>query len=76
MYRIISYKASLTINYFPGPGIGSIITPDALSKLFSEMTQEEKDEIKQHLPANQQSDEGIRENLLSPQLKQAMQSLS
>lgn len=40
------------------------------------MTQEEKDEIKQHLPANQQSDEGIRENLLSPQLKQAMQSLS
>ena len=40
------------------------------------MSAEEKSEIKQHLPDNQQTDDGLRQNLLSPQLRQAMGSLT
>ena len=40
------------------------------------MSQEQKDEIKQHLPENQQSEEGLRTNLLSPQMRQALNSLT
>ena len=35
------------------PGLSSVMTPDAIQKLLAEMTQEEKDAIKQHLPENQ-----------------------
>ena len=40
------------------------------------MTEEEKSALKEHLPASQNSNEGLRTNLLSPQLRQAMRSLS
>lgn len=47
-----------------------------MQKLLGEMTEEEKNAIKEHLPASQNSDEGLRTNLLSPQLRQAMNSLT
>ena len=40
------------------------------------MTEEEKSALKEHLPAGQNTDEGLRNNLLSPQLRQAMRSLT
>jgi len=58
------------------PGLSAIITPDALQKLLSEMSQEEKNAIMEHLPDNQKNEEGLRQNLLSPQLRQAMGSLT
>lgn len=52
------------------------MTPEALQKLFDVMTQEEKDAMKEHMPENQRSDEDLLRNLLSPQLRQAMGSLT
>lgn len=52
------------------------MTPEAIQSLLSDMTEEQKNEIKQHLPAAQQTEAGIRENLLSPQLRQALRSLT
>ena len=63
-------------NNSSSPGLASIITPDAIQKLLGEMSQEEKDALKEHLPDNQKTDEGLRQNLLSPQLRQAMGSLT
>jgi hypothetical protein len=45
-------------------------------KLVNDMSDEEKKEMMQHLPENQQSEEGLRENLCSPQLIQALKSLT
>lgn len=40
------------------------------------MSEEEKKEVMQHLPEGQQNEEGLRENLCSPQLVQAFKSLT
>jgi hypothetical protein len=58
------------------PGLDATLTPDSLTKLFDAMSEEEKKEIIEHLPEGQKTEEGLRENLLSPQLTQAMQSLT
>jgi len=53
-----------------------VITPDAIQKLLGTLTDEEKTALKEHLPESQNDEEGLRTNLLSPQLRQAMQSLT
>lgn len=45
-------------------------------KLAAELNEEEKKEIMQHLPEAQQTEEGLKANLCSPQLSQALKSLS
>ena len=40
------------------------------------MSDDEKKAIMEHLPEGQQTAEGLRQNLLSPQLRQAMKSLT
>lgn len=66
--RLLSLLTEIIL-LLTAPGISSIITPDALQRLLGELTEEEKTAIRQHLPDNQQTDEGLRQNLLSPQLR-------
>ena len=40
------------------------------------MTEDDKKEITEHLPDGQQDEKSIKPNLLSPQLRQAMNSLT
>jgi len=40
-----------------------------MQKLITEMTEEEKKEMIEHLPDGQKNEASIRENLLSPQLR-------
>ena len=40
------------------------------------MSPEEKKALTEHLPEGQQTDEHLKENLKSPQLRQAMQALT
>ena len=47
-----------------------------MQKLVAEMTEADKKEITEHLPDGQQDDKSIKPNLLSPQLRQAMNSLT
>ena len=51
------------------PGVSSTITPEAITKLLGEMGEEEKKAIIEHLPDGQQTEEHLRANLLSPQLR-------
>jgi len=47
-----------------------------LVKLIQESDEESKRVLREQLPEGQQTDEGLRENILSPQLRQAMQALT
>lgn len=53
-----------------------MVTADALHKLLDEQTPEERKEMAQHCPDGQNADENLRENVLSPQLRQAMRSFT
>ena len=58
------------------PSIGAIITPDSLHKLLDQMSEEEKKEMLEHLPDGQKELENVRSNVLSMQLRQAMDSFT
>ncbi len=45
-------------------------------KLLLDSDEDSRRALREHLPEGQQTDEGLRENLLSPQLRQAMQTLT
>ena len=60
----------------PSPGLNSVLRSEALLKLIQESDEESKRALIEQLPEGQQSEEGLRENILSPQLRQAMQTLT
>jgi len=47
-----------------------------MTKLLDQLNEEEKKSLIEHLPDGQQNEEALKDNLLSPQLKQAMDSLT
>lgn len=58
------------------PSIGAIIKPDDLHKLLESMSEEDKNAMLEHLPDGQKTADALRDNVLSPQLRQAMQSFT
>lgn len=65
---------ALTQRMEPGPGLDDIITPEVLDRLSHDPAVASR--VTQHLPSGQTSDEDVRSNLLSPQLRQSLQLLT
>lgn len=59
------------------PNLSSIITHDAMNKLIDDDADGEiKKALMEHLPEGQNGEGDVRSNLLSPQLRQAMDTLT
>ena len=58
------------------PGLAATLTQDSLVNLATTLSEEETKELVQHLPEGQQTSDHLMANLTSPQLLQAMNSLT